>query len=216
MAKPGGTPQQPALFFDGPEDFRAWLQANHETAPELWMGLYKRHVSPRGLTYEQAVPEALCYGWIDSVVQRIDEDSNRQRWTPRRRGSVWSTINIALAERLTAEGRMQPAGLAAFKARQADRSGIYSYEQAETGQLPPEYAERLAAEPRAAAFWAGATPSYRKMCVYWVLSAKQAATRDRRMGQLVADCAAGQLIKPLRYDAEPAWAVRLREQLGLS
>ena len=110
MAKPGGTQEKPALFFDGPEDFRAWLQANHETAPELWMGLYKRHVSSRGLTYEQAVPEALCYGWIDSVVQRIDEDANRQRWTPRRRGSVWSNLNVALVERLIAEGRMQPVG----------------------------------------------------------------------------------------------------------
>lgn len=215
MAKPGGTQEKPALFFDGPEDFRAWLQANHETAPELWMGLYKRHVSSRGLTYEQAVPEALCYGWIDSVVQRIDEDANRQRWTPRRRGSVWSNLNVALVERLIAEGRMRPSGLAAYAARQADRAGIYSYEQAETGQLPPEYADRLVAEPRAAAFWAGATPSYRKMCVYWVLSAKQAATRDRRMAQLVADCAAGQLIKPMRSGAEPAWAARVRGELGM-
>jgi len=202
------------VFFDGPDDFRDWLEANHDTAPELWMGLNKRHVSPRGLTYEQAVQEALCHGWIDSVVQRIDEDSNRQRWTPRRRGSVWSNTNVGLVQRLTAEGRMRPAGLAAFEARRADRSGLYSYEQAETGQFPPEYAERLAAAPRAAAFWAGATPSYRKTCVHWVLSAKQVATRDRRMAQLIADCEAGQVIKPLRYDAEPAWVARLRNGRG--
>ncbi|MGV1009763.1 MAG: YdeI/OmpD-associated family protein [Dermatophilaceae bacterium] len=214
MPRAGGTPERPAVFFDGPSDFRAWLEANHDTASELWMGLHKRHVTPRGLTYEQAVPEALCYGWIDSVVQRIDEDANRQRWTPRRRGSVWSTVNVAHVERLTAEGRMQPSGLAAYAAREADRAGIYSYEQAETGRFPPEYAGRLAAVPRAAAFWAGATPSYRKTCVHWVLSAKRAATRDRRMAQLVADCAAGELIKPLRYDVEPAWAARLRDQLG--
>ncbi len=214
MGRDGGTPERPATFFDGPEDFRAWLEANHDTAPQLWMGFTKRHISPRGLTYAEAVPEALCYGWIDSVVQRIDEDSNRQRWTPRRRSSVWSNTNIALVERLTAEGRMQPAGRAAYAARNSDRSGIYSYEQAQTGQFPPEYAQRLAAEPRAAAFWAGATPSYRKMSVHWVLSAKQAATRDRRMTQLVADCTAGQLIKPLRYDAEPVWVARLRDQLG--
>lgn len=213
MAHSGGTETQPALFFDGPEDFRAWLAAHHETAGELWMGLNKRHVVPRGLTWEQAVPEALCYGWIDSVVQRIDDDTVRQRWTPRRRGSVWSTINIALVERLTAEGRMQPAGLTAYQARTSDRTGIYAYEQSQTGELPPEYAARLAVAPRAAAFWASATASYRKGCVHWVLSAKQQATRDRRMAQLVADCADGLVVKPFRVGAEPAWVSRARASL---
>ncbi len=212
----GGTPERPATFFDGPEDFRAWLDAHHDTAPELWMGLRKRHVTPRGLTWAQAVPEALCYGWIDSVVQRLDDDAVRQRWTPRRRGSVWSNVNVALVERLTAEGRMHPAGLSAFAARKADREGIYAYEQAQSGQLPPEYAAQLAAVPRAAAFWAAAPPSYRKGCIHWVLSAKQAATRDKRMAQLVSDCAAGVLIKPQRFGAEPAWAARLRAQLDSS
>jgi uncharacterized protein YdeI (YjbR/CyaY-like superfamily) len=129
----GGTPERPATFFSGPEEFRAWLAVNHETAPELWMGLSKKHVADRGLTWEQAVPEALCFGWIDSVVQRIDADAVRQRWTPRRPGSVWSKVNVALVERLSAEGRMRPAGLAAYARRRTDRTGVYSQE---TGDRP--------------------------------------------------------------------------------
>ena len=90
----GGTEDRPAVFFDDAEDFRAWLEANHETATELWMGLRKKHVDPRGLQWADAVREALCFGWIDSVAQRIDDDAVRQRWTPRKPGSNWSTINI--------------------------------------------------------------------------------------------------------------------------
>ena len=116
IGTPGGTPERPAVFFSGPEEFRAWLEANHATETELWMGLFKRHVPDRGLTWEQAVPEALCFGWIDSVSQRIDDDARRQRWTPRKSASIWSSVNIALVEQLTAEGRMHPAGIAAFDA----------------------------------------------------------------------------------------------------
>ena len=124
IGTPGGSPERPAVFFTGPEEFRAWLEANHATETELWMGLNKRHVPDRGLTWEQAVPEALCFGWIDSVSQRIDDDARRQRWTPRKTGSNWSAVNIALVEQLTAEGRMHPAGVAAFERRRDDRSGV--------------------------------------------------------------------------------------------
>ena len=140
IGTPGGSPERPALFFSGPEEFRAWLTANHETAPELWMGLRKRHVADRGLTWAEAVPEALCFGWIDSVAQRIDADTTRQRWTPRRPGSVWSSVNIALVEQLIATGRMQPAGLAAFERRRPEKSGVYAYEKPGDQELPPEYA----------------------------------------------------------------------------
>ena len=98
--RPGGSPERPARFFAGPEEFDAWLAAHHDTETELWMGLYKKHVPERGLTWAEAVPEALCWGWIDSVAQRIDEDSTRQRWTPRRRTSIWSKVNIDLVEQL--------------------------------------------------------------------------------------------------------------------
>jgi uncharacterized protein YdeI (YjbR/CyaY-like superfamily) len=212
----GGSAERPATFFVDAEEFRSWLEENHDSAPELWMGLYKKHVSPRGLTWEQAVPEALCFGWIDSRVERIDEDAVRQRWTPRRRSSVWSQVNIDLVAQLTEEGRMRPAGLAAFAKRRADRSGIYAYENLER-ELPADYAQLIAADPRAAHFWAAATPSYRKHATYWVLSAKQQATRDRRMATLVEDCAAGRLIKTQRYGVEPAWVGRARAALdGIS
>ncbi len=211
----GGSDERPATFFDDAAEFRAWLAENHAEADELWMGFYKKHVEPRGLTWEDAVPEALCFGWIDSRVERIDEDAVRQRWTPRRSSSVWSQINIDLVARLTAEGRMQPAGLAAFEKRKPERSAIYAYETAEQ-ELPDDYARLLADNDRAARFWDAATPSYRRHAKAWVLSAKQAATRDRRMAQLVADCAAGQLIKTQRYGKEPTWVARAREALGLS
>ncbi|MFL6089664.1 MAG: YdeI/OmpD-associated family protein [Aeromicrobium sp.] len=209
----GGTPERPATFFADADEFRAWLAANHDTATELWMGLHKKHVDQRGLTWEQAVPEALCFGWIDSRVERIDEDAVRQRWTPRRTSSVWSRVNIDLVARLTAEGRMQPSGLAAFERRKPERSGIYFYENSDP-DLPDEYARLIDAEPRAARFWAAATPSYRKHAKSWVLSAKQQATRDRRMAELVENCAAGRLIKTQRYGDEPKWVARLRAELG--
>ncbi|HUQ00610.1 MAG TPA: YdeI/OmpD-associated family protein, partial [Aeromicrobium sp.] len=199
----GGTDERPALFFADATEFREWLAANHATATELWMGLYKKHVEPRGLTWEDAVPEALCFGWIDSRVERIDEDAVRQRWTPRRPSSTWSQVNIDLVAKLTAEGRMQAAGLAAFEKRKPERSAIYFYENPDR-ELPAEYARLIDANPRAAQFWAAATPSYRKHAKAWVLSAKQEATRERRMAALVDDCAAGRLIKTQRYGTEPA------------
>ena len=155
VGTPGGTPDKPATFFASAEEFREWLEANHETATELWMGLNKKHVPDRGLTWDEAVPEALCFGWIDSVAQRIDEDAVRQRWTPRKSSSVWSTINIAHVERLVAEGKMRPAGLAAYEKRKPERSGIYAYEAG--GSLSDEQRARLLANPAAAAFWEIAT-----------------------------------------------------------
>lgn len=201
-------------FFESPEEFRAWLAANHETASELWMGLRKKHIHPRGLTWAEAVPEALCYGWIDSVVQRLDDDSVRQRWSPRKKGSTWSKVNLASVEELMAQGRMQPAGLAAYQARHTDRQVVYAYEQADIG-WPDDLAARLDAEEVAAAFWAAAPASYRKMAIYWVLSAKQDKTRESRFASLVEDCAAGRLIRPQRYGEEPSWAGRARARLGL-
>jgi uncharacterized protein YdeI (YjbR/CyaY-like superfamily) len=202
----GGTPERPARFFDTPEEFGAWLAQHHDTETELWMGLRRKHVADRGLTWEQAVPEALCWGWIDSVVQRIDGDTRRQRWTPRKRTSRWSRVNLDLVERLRAEGRMQPSGLAIWGQRRRD---VAPYSQAgpEPG-LPDGYAALLAASPAATAFWEAATASYRKACIAWVTSAMQEATRDRRMSQLVECCAAGVLVPPQRYGDEPRWVER--------
>jgi uncharacterized protein YdeI (YjbR/CyaY-like superfamily) len=206
IGMPGGSVERPAIFFRDAAQFRAWLEVNHESATELWMGLRKRHVADRGLTWEQAVPEALCFGWIDSVAQRIDEDSTRQRWTPRKPSSVWSTVNIAHVERLKAEGRMRPAGLAAYERRKPERSGIYAYEAGQ--ELDELQRARLLADPAAAAFWALASPSYRKVAENWVATAKREQTREKRLLQLIDDCAHGRLIPGQRYGTSPKWVDR--------
>ena len=203
----GGTEDRPAVFFDGPEDFRRWLEEHHDSADELWMGLHKRHVKNRGLTWEEAVPVALCFGWIDSLSQRIDEDSRRQRWTPRRPRSTWSAVNVAHVERLLTEGLMQPAGIAAFEARTAGSTAVYSYEGEEL-TLAPEQLQLLRDDPAAWAFWHEATPSYRRLAASWVTSAKREATRRSRLETLVADCAAGRLVPPQRYGETPRWVER--------
>lgn len=204
---PGGTPERPAVFFADGAEFGRWLESNHATADELWMGLWKRDSGRAGIGWPEAVREALCWGWIDSRSESIDGHSRRQRWTPRRRGSTWSRINVAAAEELIAQGRMRPSGLAAFEARREDRTGTYSFEQGELG-LAPEHEAVLRADPAAAAFWDAATPGYRKVVAHWLGDARQAATRGRRLAQLVEDCAAGRLVKFQRYGTEPAWVAR--------
>lgn len=206
-AHAGGTPDRPATFFDTADDFDAWLAEHHGSATVLWMGLNKRHVTPRGLTWEDAVPVALRWGWIDSTAQRLDADAVRQRWSPRKQGSTWSRVNIAHVQRMIAEGTMQPAGLAAFEKRTPENSARYSYEMGELG-LTPEHEQALRALPAAAAFWDAATPSYGRSVSAWIAQAKQAATRDRRAAQLVEDCAAGRLAAPMRYGDQPTWLAR--------
>lgn len=205
-ASEGASDDRPAVFFADAEEFRAWLEEHHETATELWMGLYRKGDPDRGITWDEAVPVALCYGWIDSVSQRIDERARRQRWTPRKPRSIWSDVNIAHVERLTAEGLMRPAGIAAFERRTTDRSGVYSHER--RNELTGDQAAALAAVPAAQAFWDEATPSYRRAVTNWVQSAQREKTRDDRLATLVADCAAGRLVPPQRYGDPPAWLAR--------
>lgn len=209
----GGTTERPATFFDDADDFRAWLEANHESAAEVWVGLNRAHVVPRGPVVADLVPEALCFGWIDSRLQPIDGDSQRLRFTPRKPASIWSRINIAAVERLAAEGRMSPAGMAAYDRRKEGGTGLYSYERDEQA-WPPEFEAVLREDERAAAFWDRAAVSYRKMCVHWVISAKHPQTRDRRMARLVEACRQLRLITPAAYGPEPAWLRRIRTELG--
>ena len=203
----GGTAERPARFFADAAEFGAWLAAHHDTETELWMGIYKKHVSERGLTWAQAVPEALCWGWIDSVSQRVDDDAVRQRWTPRKRTSHWSKVNLELVEQLRVAGRMQPAGLAIWAARRRG-AAPYTHEQAGPIELPPAYAELLANSPAATAFLDAATATYRRQVINWVVTAKQEATRDRRMAQLVECSAAGELVPFQRYGDVPKWVQR--------
>jgi uncharacterized protein YdeI (YjbR/CyaY-like superfamily) len=203
----GGSAEKPAVYFRDAAEFRAWLEQHHASAPELWMEVRKAHVADRGLTWADAVPEALCFGWIDSVSQPIDDDRRRQRWTPRKAGSTWSKVNVAHVERLTAEGRMAAAGIAAFEARSADRTGTYSHENGDA-ELEPEVEAVLGSSAAAQAFLEAATAGYRKAVRHWIATAKRPATRIARAEQLVAESAAGQLVPFARPGKTPAWLVR--------
>lgn len=194
------------VFFADAAEFRAWLEAHHETASELWMGVYRKADPRHGLAWEDAVVEALCFGWIDSTVRSIDADVRRQRWTPRTPTSNWSAINVAHVERLIAEGRMHPAGVAAYERRRPEKTSVYSYENAH--DLTDAEAAALAADAAAHAFWRAATPGYRRICASWLHGAKREQTRDARLVTLVADCAAGRLISSQRYGETPAWVAR--------
>jgi uncharacterized protein YdeI (YjbR/CyaY-like superfamily) len=189
-----------AHFFDGPEAWRAWLAEHHATEREVEVGFYRKATGRQTMTWSQAVDEALCFGWIDSVMHPIDEVSYRQRFTPRKPRSTWSRINIAKVEALTAEGRMAPAGMAAFEARSEANSGIYSFEQAERpDRLPPEYDARLRENAAAAADFDARPPSFRRAAVHWVISAKREETRQRRLAQLIERAAEGRPPPPLDY-----------------
>jgi uncharacterized protein YdeI (YjbR/CyaY-like superfamily) len=201
--KPAPAPKA----FRTPAAFSAWLERHHATATELELRLFKVHAAHRGLTYAQALDEALSFGWIDGVVHRLDEDSFRQRYTPRQPRSTWSRRNIGHVERLKKAGRMTPAGLAACEARQAERSGVYSFEQ-EGQELAPPYAKAMRANRAAWTFFQAQAPGYRRMTAHWVMSAKKEETRARRLGILIDSAARGRKIPPLEALERPVAAGR--------
>jgi len=166
--------------------FRTWLRRNHARTPELLIRLFKVRAAHRGLTYTQALDEALCWGWIDGVRRALDEDSFTIRFTPRKPRSIWSRVNVAHARRLIAEGRMAAPGLAAFEARTGDRTGLYSFERAAM-RLAPAYERRFRANRAAWGYFESMPPWYRRTSTYWVMSAKREETRERRLAVLM-DC----------------------------
>jgi uncharacterized protein YdeI (YjbR/CyaY-like superfamily) len=190
------------IYFESPADFRAWLEEHHETETEVWVGMWKKATGKPSLTWAEAVDEALCFGWIDGIAKRVDGERHKQRFTPRKPSSNWSAINIANVERLRAEGRMRPAGEAAFARRRDDKTAIYSYEQRKNPQLEPEEQAQLEANADAWAYFSARPPSYRKPAIWWVISAKKPETRARRLATLIADSAAGRTIKPLTPPAK--------------
>ena len=174
-------------------DFRAWLERNHASEKELMMRLFKVHAAEKGIGYKEALDEALCFGWIDGVRRRVDETRYTIRFTPRRKTSIWSAINIGRVAELRKQGRMQAAGLAAFAARDEKKSAIYAYENRPKA-LAPEYEKVLKRDKAAWEFFQKQPPSYRKLCAFWIMSAKQEETRQKRLARLVADSAAGKRI----------------------
>lgn len=181
-------------FFRDAGSFGRWLAVHHATKTELWVGLYKKHAAHRGMTYVEAVEEALCWGWIDGVMQRLDEDRVKQRFTPRKARSTWSLVNVAKVNVLIEAGRMRPPGLSTFQARDPERTGIYSFEKA-----PAKFSvaqTRLFKKDRGAWTWfAAQAPSYRRVATHWVVSAKQETTRARRLESLIVHCAAGKKLR---------------------
>lgn len=194
------------ILFPDAAAFRAWLEEHHATASEAWVGYYRKRVSKVAIRYPEAVDEALCYGWIDGIGYSITDEIYANRFTPRTRRSTWSAANVRRVGELVAEGRMRPAGLAAFEARVPERTGIYSYEN-RPADLPPQMRARLAENVPAERWWQAQTPGYRRAATWWVVSARQEATRERRLATLIADSAAGRMVKPFTYgrrEAEPA------------
>jgi uncharacterized protein YdeI (YjbR/CyaY-like superfamily) len=185
------------VFFATAAELRAWFEQHHETAPELLVGYYKKHTGKPTVRHTEAIEQALCFGWIDSIGRRIDDDRYQVRFTPRRKGSVWSAINIAKIAELTAAGQMHPAGLRAYETRKPERVAVYSYEQPDDAVLDEQQTARFQREEAAWEWFSAQSASYRNAAVHWVVSAKRAETRERRLAQLIADSAAGRTVPPL-------------------
>jgi uncharacterized protein YdeI (YjbR/CyaY-like superfamily) len=185
-----------AVFFTSAAAWSEWLAAHHDTAVELQVGFYKRDAGRQSITSQEALDEALCYGWIDGVRKGLDEASYTIRFTPRKPRSNWSAVNIRRVEELLRLGWMQPPGIQAYEARAAERSRIYSYEQ-ERHTLTEAFQQQFRANGAAWSFFQAQPPSYRKVASYCVMSAKEEATRLRRLAALIADSAEGRRLASL-------------------
>jgi uncharacterized protein YdeI (YjbR/CyaY-like superfamily) len=191
-----GAPEFVPIFFRSAAELRAWFATNAATAKEVWVGFHRVGTGRATLTWSQAVDEALCVGWIDGIRKRVDDTRYANRFTPRNPRSSWSAVNIRKVEALSREGRMQPAGVEAFRSRADSRSQIYSYEQ-----RPPELVEPYKGifrkENTAWAFYQAQPPYYRKVTTWWVVSAKKEETRLKRLRALIEDSRLGRRIKEL-------------------
>ncbi len=183
-------------FFRSPAALRKWFEKHHAASQELWIAYFKVGSGRASITWPESVDEALCVGWIDGIRKSVDDISYAIRFTPRRRISIWSEVNIKRAQALIEEGRMQPAGLRAFEARKENRSGIYSYEQ-RSPELPDPYGKLLRKNRVAWDYFHAQAPWYRKAVCWWVVSAKKEETRLARLGKLIDDCANGRTMAQL-------------------
>ena len=177
-------------FFPTESDFRQWLEENHDRENELIVGFYRVRSGKPSMTWSEAVDQALCFGWIDGVRRKIDDESYCNRFTPRRPNSNWSAVNIAKVEELTKQGLMKPAGIAAFEKRKEARSGIYAYEN-ELKQFSEKFEKRFRANQGAWDFFQNQANWYKKQMINWVITAKQEATREKRLEKLI-DASTGQ------------------------
>ena len=181
----------PVVFENAPA-FRAWLQRHAHEAAELLVGFHKVGTGKPCMSWSESVDQALCYGWIDGVRKRVDEDSYTIRFTPRKAGSIWSAVNIDKIEKLRRQGLMTPAGEAAFARRSEDRSRVYAHERETPAELAPGDLARFQAQAAAWAYFEACPPGYRRTVLHHVTSAKKPETRAARLDRLIAACAAGQ------------------------
>lgn len=189
--------EEDPTFFPEAADFRAWLEEHHTSADHIWVGYYKKATGKPSVTWEDTVAEALCYGWIDGIRKSRDDESYVIRFTPRKPKSVWSQRNIDLVERLTAEGRMKPEGLAAFAHKDVHPDSGYRVADL-TEELTAEMIERFKATPGAWEFYQEQPPGYRRQAARWVMDAKREETRQRRLSTLIDDSGNRLRIKQLR------------------
>jgi uncharacterized protein YdeI (YjbR/CyaY-like superfamily) len=187
-------------FFKTQADWRTWLEKNHAKKKGLLVGFHKVATGKGGLTYRQALDEALAFGWIDAVRGGGDRHWTI-RFTPRQARSVWSRVNIKRVRELTELGRMHPAGLKAFEARDEERTNRYSYENKER-KLPPADEKAFRANKDAWAWFKKAAPYYRRVTTWWVIGARKRETRARRLAQLIENSAQGRKVPGMRRPGE--------------
>jgi uncharacterized protein YdeI (YjbR/CyaY-like superfamily) len=191
------------LFFSTPADFRAWLERNHDSAPELLVGFYRKGSGRPSITWPESVDEALCFGWIDGIRRTIDDESYTIRFTPRRPRSYWSAVNLKRVEELLKLGRMRPAGILAFEGRDPQRT--YSHQQGKQElKLAPVYEKKLKANAKAWAFFQSQAPYYQRMMARWVMGAKKEETQLKRLATLIDDSARGRRIGLMERPAKSA------------
>lgn len=178
-------------FFATQARFRAWLAKHHETADELLVGFHKRDSGKASITWPESVDEALCHGWIDGVRRGLDETSYTIRFTPRRARSIWSSVNIRRMSILLEQGLVTPAGSAAFERRSDDKSSIYAYEQRHVATLTPAQEKQFRANRKAWSFFTSQAPSYQRVMIYHIVSAKKDETKVKRLAALIAVSAEG-------------------------
>ena len=174
-------------FFANQLEFRAWLEKNYQTETELIVGFYKVNSAKPSMNWSESVDQALCFGWIDSVRRTVDNESYSIRFTPRKRTSIWSAINIEKVERLTKAGLMTAEGLQAFSLLKESKSGVYSYES-ETAILDSAFEAQFRQNVLAWDYFVKQTPSYKKAILHWIMSAKREETQISRLGKTIKEC----------------------------
>lgn len=188
-----------ATFFPTPDDFRKWLEENHQKETELWVGYYKKATGKPSITWPESVDQALCFGWIDGIRKRMDGEAYQIRFTPRKPNSHWSNVNIKRIKELKKSKLVTKAGLAAYAKRDPKNSGKASFEQKKV-KLSPDFQKQLKSNKAAWTFFTKKlAPSYQKQSIHWVMSAKREETRENRLATLIECSAREEKIPPLKW-----------------